>query len=216
MKNCDLNEKLESITKKKTGLKTEQNKMVNLKIHDSSYFLGKMLFGDNVFKNMLVHQLTLRLKLKEVQETDYAFSWKSKGADAATFKPSYTKLLHSINLSWYRVGIEFNKDPLAVEQNNYAIKIVNGNNVYDLDAWPKNSLNNFNFKNSLATNIVKGSDKEKWMYSEYGIIFDRAGSRSFANDYVRNVVIFGVDDNHDNHADDNRRTLIIARTIFQC
>ena len=58
-----------------------------------------MLFGDNVFKNMLVHQLTLRLKLKEVQETDYAFSWKSKGADAATFKPSYTKLLHSINLS---------------------------------------------------------------------------------------------------------------------
>ena len=32
------------------------------------------------------------------------------------------------------MGIEFNKDPLAVEQNNYAIKIVNGNNVYDLDA----------------------------------------------------------------------------------
>ena len=38
--------------------------MVNLKINDLSYFLGKMRFVGNVFKNMLIYQLTLRLKLK--------------------------------------------------------------------------------------------------------------------------------------------------------
>ena len=38
--------------------------MVDLKIHDLSYFFDKMRFGGNVFKNILIYQLTLRLKLK--------------------------------------------------------------------------------------------------------------------------------------------------------
>ena len=38
--------------------------------------------------------------------------------NTATLKPSCTKLLHNINLSSYTVGIKFDKDPLAVEQNN--------------------------------------------------------------------------------------------------
>ena len=36
--------------------------------------------------------------------------------------------------------ITFDKDPLTVEQNNYATKIVNAYIVYDLDAWPNNLL----------------------------------------------------------------------------
>ena len=36
--------------------------------------------------------------------------------------------------------IKFDKDPLAVEKNNYLTKIVNVYIVYDLDAWPKLSL----------------------------------------------------------------------------
>ena len=45
--------------------------------------------------------------------------------------------------------------------------------VHDLDAWPKNSTNNFKFKNCLfgASNTVKKSDKEKHVYSGYGITF---------------------------------------------
>ena len=60
------------------------------------------------------------------------------------------------------MGIKFNKDPLAVEQNNYLTKILNFNIVYDLAAWSKNPTNNFKFKNCLfgATNIVKYCDKE--------------------------------------------------------
>ena len=55
------------------------------------------------------------------------------------------------------MGIKFDKDPLAVEKNNYASKIVNVYIVYDLDAWPRNSTNNFKFKNCFLrlTSVIK-------------------------------------------------------------
>ena len=37
----------------------------------------------------------------------------------------YTTFLHSIKHSGNRMGIKFDKDTLAVEQNNYVSKIVN-------------------------------------------------------------------------------------------
>ena len=53
--------------------------------------------------------------------------------------------------------IKFDKDPLAVEQNNYASKILNVYIVYDLDAWSRNSTKNFKFKNCLLrlTRVIK-------------------------------------------------------------
>ena len=44
------------------------------------------------------------------------------------------------------MGIASDKDPLAVEQNNYTTKVVNVYIVCDLDAWPGNPINNFKFK----------------------------------------------------------------------
>ena len=60
------------------------------------------------------------------------------------------------------MGIKFDKDPLAVEQNNYRIKIVNAYIVYDLDNCPNNLLRAFTLKNCLfgATSIVKNGDKK--------------------------------------------------------
>ena len=65
--------------------------------------------------------------------------------------------LHSIKLSRYRIGTRFDKDPLAVKQNNYLSKIINVHIIYDLDAWSGNPSNNFKFKNCLfgATGIEK-------------------------------------------------------------
>ena len=40
------------------------------------------------------------------------------------------------------MGIKFDKDRLAVEQNNYLTKILNVYIVYDLDAWPNIPLRN--------------------------------------------------------------------------
>ena len=109
--------------------------------------------------------------------------------------------MHSINLSGYKMGIKFNKDPLTVEQRNYASKIINIYIAYDLDAWPRNPADNFKCNNCLfaATNIVKSSDKKKYVYSIYGIKFDSAGLWSFGNDIARNVIIFGVDNSSSSH-----------------
>ena len=57
------------------------------------------------------------------------------------------------------MGKKIDKDPLAVEQNNYVTKIVNAYIVYDLYVWPRNPTNNFKLKYCLfgATNIVKNT-----------------------------------------------------------
>ena len=109
------------------------------------------------------------------------------------------------------MGIKFNKDPLAVEQNNYLTKILNFNIVYDLAAWSKNPTNNFKFKNCLfgATNIVKNSDKEKYVYSGYGITFDSGGSWSFDNGTARNVIIFDGYSSSSSHVDNRKNNFLI-------
>ena len=51
------------------------------------------------------------------------------------------------------MGIKYDKGPLAVEQNNYANKIVNVYIGYDLDAWLRNPTNKFKFKNCAASAV---------------------------------------------------------------
>ena len=82
-----------------------------------------------------------------------------------------------MKLSEYRMGRKFDKDPLVSKQNNYFTKIVNVYIVYDLDVWPKIPPRNFAIKSCLfgATSIVKNSDKEKYVYSGYGVAFDGKG-----------------------------------------
>ena len=101
------------------------------------------------------------------------------------------------------MGIKFDKDPLAAEQNDYTTKILNAYIVYDFDGWPRNPINDFKFKNCLfgTTNIVKNSDKEKWLYSGYGRILDGAGSWNFGNDYAWNFLSFGVDNSRSPYTD---------------
>ena len=102
------------------------------------------------------------------------------------------------------------KDTLAVEQNNYLAKIVNVYIVYELYTWPRNPSNNFKFKNCLfgATNIVKISNKEKYVYSGYRITFDSASSWSFDDDFTRNVIIFGVDNSSSSHSDNHKKNFL--------
>ena len=65
-----------------------------------------------------------------------------------------------------------------MEQNNYLSKTVHFYIVFDLDIWPRNLNNNFKFKNCLfgVTSIAKNSDKGKYVYKGYRIIFDGVGS----------------------------------------
>ena len=90
-------------------------------------------------------------------------------------------------------------------------KIVNVCIVYDLDTCPRNPTNSFKFKNCLfgATNLVKNSDKERYIYSGYGITFDCAGSWNFDIGFARNVIIFGADNSSSSHSDNCQNNFLI-------
>ena len=115
----------------------------------------------------------------------------------------------------YKMGIKFDKYPLAVEQNNYLNKIVNVYFVYDLDAWLKNPTINSKFKKSLfgATNRMKNSDKEKYVYSGHEITFDSVGSWSFDNDFAVNAIIFYVYNSSSSHSDNYQNNFLILGEV---
>ena len=92
-------------------------------------------------------------------------------------------------------------------------KIVNVSIVCELYDCPKNPTNNFKCKNCFfgATNIVKNSDKEKYVYSSYRKTFNSTDWWSFDNGTVRNVIIFGVDNSSSSHADNHKSNFLILR-----
>ena len=55
------------------------------------------------------------------------------------------------------------------------------------------------------TNVVKNSNKEKHVYSDYRIAFEW----SFGNDYARNITIFGVDTSLLSHADNLENNFLV-------
>ena len=75
----------------------------------------------------------------------------------------------------------------------------------------KNPTNDFKFKNRLfwATSLVRSSNKEKNVYSGYGITFYDAGFWSFDNDTAINVVIFGVDNSSSSLAENGKNSLLV-------
>ena len=60
-----------------------------------------------------------------------------------------------------------------------------------------------------ASIIVKNSDKEKYVYSGYGITIDSASSWSFDNDTARNVIIFGIDNSSPSHAENRKNNFLL-------
>ena len=207
----DFNKKLTSFNRKITSNKIKylevQKKLKCLITNDYHFFLCRMYFTSNGrSQNTFVYKRTLdRLELKKDKGTDYVPSWKSNEVYNSKLKPLYTAFLNAMKLAGCKIGIKFNKYPLAVEQSSYLTKIVNVYIVYDLAGRPRNPSNNFKFKNCLfeATNIVKNSDKEKYVYTGFPIRFDRGGSWSFDNGTARNVIIFGVDNSSSSHVDNS-------------
>ena len=168
-------------------------------------------------QNTFVYQPAIGLsELKKHKGTDYFLSWKSKRLYISKFNSLYTVFLHSKKLSEYRMGIKFDKDTLAVEQNNNLTKIINVYIVYDLHAWPRTFTNVLKLKNCLfgATSIVKNSDREKWVYSGYGIVFDGGGLRIFGRDLAWNVIIFGVDNSLSSRTDNCKNNFLGKDSTF--
>ena len=77
--------------------------------------------------------------------------------------------------------------------------------------WFRCLANKFKFKNCLlgATSIAKNSEKEKYVYSDYGIIFDSVCAWRFDNDTARNIVIFGVDNSSSSYVDNHKNIFLV-------
>ena len=117
----DFNNKLTSFIKRITSIKKtfrSSKKLNSLITKDYNFFFGKIYFTNNDgSQNTFACQPTLDvLELKKEKGTDYVLSWKSKGVSNSKLKPLYTAFLNIIKLSGYRIGIKFDKDPLAVEK----------------------------------------------------------------------------------------------------
>ena len=61
-----------------------------------------------------------------------------------------------------------------------------------------------------VTNIVKNSDKDKWVYSGYGIAFDGEDWSSFGNYTARYVIISGVNNSSSSYVDNLKKKFLIA------
>ena len=115
----DFDNKLISLNRKFTLNKTKclevQNKLSSLTTQDYNFSQVNFIFQYVGSKNTFVYQPTLdTLELKKDKGTDSVICWKSKGVYNSKLKPLYTTFLHSINFSGYKMGIKFDKDPLAV------------------------------------------------------------------------------------------------------
>ena len=64
-----------------------------------------------------------------------------------------------------------------------------------------------------ATNIVKNSDKEKYMQSGCGVVFDGKAQWSFDNGTARNVIIFGVNSSSLSHSGNHKNILLILGEV---
>ena len=74
---------------------------------------------------MFVSQPTFStLELKKDKGNKYVIGWKSKVLFKSKHFPLHGAFLANIIFFGYKIGIQFNNNPLAAEENNYATKIV--------------------------------------------------------------------------------------------
>ena len=92
------------------------------------------------------------------------------------------------------------------------IKIVNVYIIYNLYYWSKKSSQKLYIENCLfgATNIVKNSDRENYVFNGYEIAFDGKGCWSFNNDFARNIIIFAVGNSSLCHTENLKNKFLIS------
>ena len=169
-KKTDFDNKLTRFNKPIISYETQyleiQKKLNSLMTKDYNFFLVRISFTSNDgTQNIFGYHLTFDiLELKNKTKALIIFIVRNQKKYLILNFRKYILLSYlALKFFGYRIGIKFNKDPLAVEQSNYLTKVVNVCIVCDLDAWPRSLTNNLKFKNFLfeVTNIVNNSDKEK-------------------------------------------------------
>ena len=193
-----------------------------MKTFDSSYFIGKNYFEEDVTQNYLVFQpIHKYFEFVNINNEWYITLWKSKGLSEESIKPPITSD-NSVNppTDYYyyyynnKIRLKFKESCLKQHNLHYKHKnIVNIYIVYELDASTSYD-NDPTLKNCLfgAVTLTKNADFDKYGYSGYGIGFDRRSSFSFSSGgFGQNVLILGVDMSYSAHVDNKKKDILVLR-----
>ena len=70
--------------------------------------------------------------------SESGITWKSKFLFESKLFPLHGAFLLNVKWFGYKIGIQFNNNPLVAEQKSHEIKTVNAYVVFDLGQWPRN------------------------------------------------------------------------------
>ena len=152
---------------------------------------------------------------KQIANTDYISSWKSKGLSAESIKPSTTSdnsLTPRLNYYGNKMRLKFTGSCLKQSVISYTHgTIVNIYIVYELGASTSHN-NDPTLKNSLfgAHTLSKNTDIDMYKYSGYGIGFGRRSIFSFPNSgFGQNVLVFVADMSSSAHIDNKKKDKLV-------
>ena len=225
----DFDAKLSSLNRKITSNKSKhllvENELKKLKVFDSSYFIGKSHFEEDVMQNYLVFQPICRYfkQIAGVGNGSHIYYWQSKGLSDGRIS-SITTSNYSVirKLSCYvtKTRVEFFGGCLRQEKVTFNHgKVVNIYLVCEIiilanvSKYKYSSIDNYpTLKNALfgAVSLTKHADIDKCKYSGYGIGFDRRTSFSHpSGGDGQNVIIFGVDMSSSAKIDNRKKDILI-------
>ena len=134
-----------------------------------------------------------------ITNSDYVSSWKSKGLSAESIKPPTTSdngLTPALNYYGTKTRLKFTGSCLKQPKVSYTYgKVVNMYIVYELGASSSHN-NDLTIKKCLfgTVTLTKNTDIDKYVYSGYGIGFDRRSTFSFpGGGFGQKIIIFGAD-----------------------
>ena len=132
----DFDNTVSSLNNKIAASKTK-NELKKLKTFDSSYFISKSHFEEDVTQNYLVFQPINRW-FKVIATTDYVSSRKPKGLSAETIKPPTTSdnsLTQALSYHGNKIRVKFTRSCFKQSTMSYIHRpIVNISIVYEFGA----------------------------------------------------------------------------------
>ena len=182
---------------------------------DSNHFRGKSHFEEDGRQNYLVFQ-PLNKYFKIITDIRYISSWQSKGLSDETIKPpaiSDDSLTPLIDYLGNKITVRFTGSSLKQVNISYTHRrIVKIYIVYELGASSSHN-NDPTLKHCLfgAVTLTKNAYIDKYVYSGYGIGFDRRSRFSFpGGPFGQNVLIFGAGISSSVHIANKKKDILVV------
>ena len=155
--------------------------------------------------------------LKRIGNAEKVPSCKSKGLWAKNLTaPTSCDNILSPSIKWYgdsNFCSVFKESCLKQKKATFSPpNRINIFTVYQLDTWSQDLNSIFTLKRCLfgGVKLAKNADRDKYLYSGYGIGFDsRSENSSLEGSVGKNVIIFGVDISSSVHIGNEKKDILI-------